>query len=95
MHETFKVEKMNRDDLFLLDVRTVEEFENGHIENSINIPVDELVDNIDKVDRNKQIIAYCISGVRSEHAKRILQMHGFTNVINGGSWQDVLSQLNR
>jgi len=71
----------------ILDVRTKGEFTTGHIRGSINIPVEILSGNINKLKgKNNPIITCCASGSRSASAKGILSSHGFTNVHNGGSW---------
>lgn len=69
------------EDFILLDVRTPFEFSNGHIKNAINIPVDELRNNMDKLDKTKEIIIYCAVGLRGHIASRILSQNGF-NVKN-------------
>ncbi|MEZ0537206.1 FAD-dependent oxidoreductase [Caldicellulosiruptoraceae bacterium PP1] len=61
----------------IIDVRTPEEYEFGHIEGAINIPVDELRKRIDEVPKGKKIIAYCGVGFRSYHACLILKSKGF------------------
>ncbi len=70
----------------ILDVRTKGEFQSGHLQKSINIPVDNLLQNIKKLDKNKAIITCCASGMRSASAMRILKSNGFEQVYNGGSW---------
>jgi phage shock protein E len=71
----------------IIDVRTRQEFSDGHIKGSVNIPVDQLANQIEKLkDKNKTIITCCASGMRSASAKMILKRKGFTNVHNGGSW---------
>ena len=71
----------------ILDVRTKGEFAGGHIRGSINIPVEKLAGNINKLKgKSNPIITCCASGSRSASAKGILTSHGFTNVHNGGSW---------
>jgi phage shock protein E len=70
----------------ILDVRTKGEFQSGHIKNSINIPIDNLPQNIKKLNKNKPIITCCASGARSASARRILKSNGFEQVYNGGSW---------
>jgi phage shock protein E len=70
----------------ILDVRTKAEFQSGHLRNSINIPVDNLQQNIKKLNRNKSIITCCASGSRSAAARRLLKSNGFEQVYNGGSW---------
>jgi NADPH-dependent 2,4-dienoyl-CoA reductase/sulfur reductase-like enzyme/rhodanese-related sulfurtransferase len=66
---------------FLLDVRTNGEYSRGHIGNSINIPVDELRDNINKLDKSNNIYLYCQIGLRGYIAEQILKQKGF-NVQN-------------
>ncbi|MGA9046976.1 rhodanese-like domain-containing protein [Sulfuricurvum sp.] len=63
----------------LLDVRTPEEFAEGHIEGAILIPVQVLTENLSKLQRAKggKIIVYCHSGNRSVAASRILVQNGF------------------
>jgi len=73
----------------ILDVRTKSEYQSGHLRNSINIPVDNLQQNIKKLDKNKPIITCCASGARSAFARRMLKSNGFEQVYNGGSWQSL------
>jgi rhodanese-related sulfurtransferase len=70
----------------LLDVRTEEEYERGHVEGSVNIPLHELSDNLSKLKKDKTIIAICESGIRSRDAAGLLASKGFDSVYNGGSW---------
>lgn len=71
----------------ILDVRSKGEFAGGHIKNSLNIPVDQLTNNLSKLkDKDRCIICCCASGMRSGNAKRILEGKGYTAVFNGGSW---------
>lgn len=61
----------------LLDTRTAEEFAQGHFPGAMNIPVDELRENLQKLDKSKHIYVNCRSGVRSYIACRILAQNGF------------------
>lgn len=71
----------------ILDVRTTGEFAGGHIRGSINIPVERLAGNLNKLKgKSKPVITCCASGARSASAKGILTSNGFTNVHNGGAW---------
>lgn len=63
--------------IVLLDVRTKQEYAFGAIPGSINIPLDELRENIDKLDPEKKIYVNCYSGLRSYIACRILTGKGF------------------
>jgi phage shock protein E len=70
----------------IVDVRTKSEYQSGHIRNSINIPVDNLPQNLKKLNKSKAIITCCASGSRSASARRILKSNGFEQVYNGGAW---------
>lgn len=61
----------------LLDVRTTAEYSRGHIEGFTNIPVDELRDRLDELERGKPVYVICQSGLRSYIASRILEGNGF------------------
>lgn len=79
----------------ILDVRTKEEYSRGHIQGSINISVDALGNNLNKLkDKNKAIITCCASGMRSGSAKNLLQSKGYTQVYNGGGWASLKSKIN-
>lgn len=74
---------------FLVDVRTAGEFAEGHVKGSVNIPLDKVQAQFAKFKNRKNIIVFCRSGARSSQAKNILQQNGFTNVVNGGRWNNV------
>ena len=80
----------------ILDVRSHGEFATGHIEGSINIPVNKLPENLNKLkSKSKPVITCCASGLRSASAKAILESKGYVKVINGGSWQRLERKLNK
>lgn len=62
----------------LVDVRTPEEFAQGHARGAINIPVQELGARLGELSRVKRVVVYCRSGARSATAARLLRMAGFT-----------------
>jgi CoA-disulfide reductase len=66
-----------KENTILLDVRSEIEFSNGHMEGAVNIPVDNLRERIEELDKNKEIIAYCQVGLRGHVATRILCQHGY------------------
>jgi len=77
----------NDDNVSLLDVRTIEEYKEGHLRDARLIPRQTLSSNLHmlKADKNKKIIVYCRSGNRSVSASRILESHGFTPLnVKGG-----------
>lgn len=61
----------------LLDARTVGEYRRGHIDGFLNIPVDDLRERLNELDRSKPIYVICQSGLRSYIASRILEGNGF------------------
>jgi phage shock protein E len=72
----------------LIDVRSPEEFEAGHIKNAKNIPVDKIAEDIKYFvpDKEKTIVLYCRSGRRSAIAEKTLKDLGYKNVINAGTY---------
>jgi len=71
-------ENLNNDNVLFLDVRTNNEYNKlGSIENSLNIPVDELRERIVEIDKNKKIFVFCHSGLRSYIAYKILVSKGY------------------
>ena len=66
----------------LLDVRSAEEYQEGHIKGAVNISHSTLADNLAKLAKNKDtmVIVYCRSGRRAGIAEGILRDNGFTNV---------------
>jgi phage shock protein E len=78
--------KLVADGALLLDVRTVEEFNERHVEGAKNIPVGELEKRLAEVgDKNRTVVVYCRSGRRSETAKGVLLKAGWKRVENVGS----------
>ena len=77
------VEKL--DNPYVLDARSTKEYEKGYFKGAINIPLDELRENISKLDKSKEIYVYCKTGVRSYIACRILMQNGFKvkNIMGG------------
>ncbi len=77
-----KMLQMDRETLFLLDVRTPEEFALGTIEGAVNIPMYELRKRLSEVPKNKTVIVFCGVGFRAYVCERILKQNGFTDVYN-------------
>jgi rhodanese-related sulfurtransferase len=80
--------------LIILDVRNEGEYDSGHLNNSILIPLGELVNQLDEIVQynNTEIIVHCLSGTRSASASEILASNGFSKIYNmlGGisAWTD-------
>lgn len=77
----------------IVDVRTPEEFKVGHIKGSINIPVDKIAGQAEKLKKQgKAVITCCRSGARSGMAKEILNKKG-VEAYNGGPWNELRNSL--
>lgn len=73
---------MNEPDILILDVRTPDEFRDGHIKGAVNIPHSVLAFRLEQIKKytDKKILVYCQSGGRSPIAVRILEQNGFKNL---------------
>lgn len=73
----------------IIDVRSPEEYKQGHIEGSKNIPLNEITQNIVAIKKwNKPVVTVCRSGNRSAAAADILHASGI-EVYNGGAWDQL------
>lgn len=82
------VESLPRDgSVTLLDVRTPIEVSRGKIEGFVNIPVDELRENVDKISKVKPVYVHCHSGLRSYIACSMLSGYGFDCYNLAGGWR--------
>lgn len=73
-----EIDSLPRDgSVTLLDTRTREEYDNGHVEGFLNIPVDELRERLGELEAGKPVYVICQSGLRSYLACRILAQNGF------------------
>ncbi|MCR5835389.1 MAG: FAD-dependent oxidoreductase [Lachnospiraceae bacterium] len=77
----FYWEDINRltgdDSVTILDARTSEEYDSGHVEGALHIPVDDLRERKEEIDKSKPLYVYCQSGLRSYIACRILAQEGY------------------
>jgi rhodanese-related sulfurtransferase len=80
-----------RDSFKFLDVRQPKEYEQGHLAGALLMPVREVTTRLAELDREKPLLVYCHSGVRSKAACQLLLAEGFREVYNmsGGivAWQ--------
>jgi rhodanese-related sulfurtransferase len=73
----------------VLDVRTPAEYKDGHVKGSINLPLQTLGSQMNKLKKDQVIVTCCRSGSRSGMARRQLLAAGFTQVHNGGPWNSI------
>lgn len=88
--ELIETNKSNPD-FIILDVRTPEEYSQGHLENAVNLDVksDSFSEKITKLDKEKTYIIHCRSGSRSKEAVKIMEETGFTQIYEiGGGYAD-------
>ena len=78
-------DKKEKENYLIIDVRSPEEYAEGHINFAINMPLDTFKDHLSEISdwKDKNIIVYCNSGKMSEEAADILISNGFTKVYNG------------
>ncbi|MEH7459711.1 rhodanese-like domain-containing protein [Bacillus sp. JJ1127] len=65
-----------------IDVRTPSEFRGNHIQGFRNIPLNELMQKVNHLDKNKEVIVICQSGMRSKQAVKMLKKLGFQHITN-------------
>ena len=85
-------DKLNSEEKpYILDVRTDEEYERGHIKNVVHISLDSLRENLEKIDKSKEIYVHCFTGLRSYIACMILKQNGYNvkNIIGGQYFMEV------
>lgn len=77
-------------DIIILDVRSQEEYDSGHIEGAILIPDGQISEDAESVltDKDAKILVYCRSGRRSESASKTLVELGYSNVYDFGGIND-------
>lgn len=73
-------DKMDRDNVLLIDVRQPSEFRGGHIPGAINIPLRELTQNLDQIPRTRPVVLYCSTGYRTGIGVTTLRLIGYDNV---------------
>ncbi|MDD0819276.1 sulfurtransferase [Bacillus sp. MB353a] len=65
-----------------IDVRTVGEYRGNHMKAFQNIPLNDLASKTNRLDKNREVIVICQSGMRSKQAAKMLKKLGFQHVIN-------------
>jgi phage shock protein E len=76
----------------LIDVRTPEEFNESHIQDALNLPLDSIKEGAEPdASKDEQIYLYCRSGNRSAEAKQILARAGYSNIVDLGGMNEVVA----
>lgn len=94
--KTKVAEKIDLNNVIIIDVRSEAEFNSGHVKNAIHIPFQEISSKIESItkDKSKRILLYCASGGRSGMALRSLKEMGYSNATNEGGLSDIKAKLN-
>jgi phage shock protein E len=81
----------------VIDVRTVQEWDDGHLESAVLVPYDQIGEKIGTVvkDKSQKIYLYCRTGHRASIAKKALEKLGYKDIINLGSLEDAAKTLKR
>lgn len=80
-----EVEPRLAEGAFLLDVRTVGEFHRGHLDGAVNIPIDDMRSRLSELPADREIVVYCLTGIRSYFISRLLKQHGYRALnLSGG-----------
>lgn len=81
----------------LVDVRSAAETAGGMLPGALNVPHTRIQEYLYEFgpDKNRTIVLYCRSGRRSELARSELEVLGYTNVLNGGSYPELVAEMKR
>ena len=74
--------RIEQEQLFLLDVREPNEFQYGHITNSVLIPLNQIPNRLNELTPQQEIVVICHHGMRSQQAANYLAQSGFKNISN-------------
>lgn len=78
-------EKINSGQATIVDVRTPGEFQGGHVQGSVNIPLNEVTSRLEEFEKMESVVLCCASGCRSGQATDFLKDQGI-DAVNGGGW---------
>ena len=79
-----ELKQFQKEGAIIIDVRSPQEYKEGHIDGAISIPEYEMKKEAEKrlMDKNKNIVVYCSSGGRSKKAQKLLKKLGYSHVYN-------------
>lgn len=82
--DIYQLKQMQIEGAIVIDIRSPQEFKEGHIDGAINIPEYEIYRTVERIvtNKNSTIIVYCDTGIRSTNALKRLQRMGYHNVYN-------------
>ena len=92
-----QINNLQKDSFIVIDVRTIDEYEDGHIESATHIPVENISKTLDKIPQDKKILLYCRSGTRSQNATEYLKNNHYQAFNLGSFFQlsdNIIKKLN-
>ncbi|MCQ4296647.1 rhodanese-like domain-containing protein [Pseudomonas stutzeri] len=97
INQAAALEMLKRPGTVLIDVRTVEEFADGALPGAVRIETPDLAEQIHQLvpDKDTPVVLYCRSGRRSSAAQDVLGKLGYSQVINAGAYDDLVTTLPR
>ncbi len=91
-----KIKEALKKGAVVIDVRTPQEYDMGHIPEAIHIPVDRIRIQAPRIKAmNRPVVLCCNSGTRSGKAQNFLKSEGVKEVYNGGNWEQLLKLIQR
>ena len=91
-----KIKEALKKGAVVIDVRTPQEYDMGHIPEAIHIPVDRIRIQAPRIKAmNRPVVLCCNSGTRSGKALSFLKSEGVKEVYNGGNWEQLLKLIQR
>jgi glyoxylase-like metal-dependent hydrolase (beta-lactamase superfamily II)/rhodanese-related sulfurtransferase len=80
--EEFALDAKHNPNAMIIDVRKPSEFKDGHVKKAKNIPLDQLLNHVEDLDKNAECLIHCAGGYRSMMAASLFKKHGFKNIKN-------------
>lgn len=87
------IDVLQMQDAVIVDVRKLDQYNEGHIPNSVHIPLDSVEMSLDQFRQYSNIVLVCNTGNTAGKAKKILNDNGFNNVYNGRGWAQLNDSL--
>lgn len=87
---TAKLPQLRQAGAAFVDVRSSQEFAQGHAPGTVNIPLQQLGGRLAEIPRSAPVVVCCASGTRSGMARMLLKKNGFNAVYNAGPWTKLI-----
>ena len=94
--DLIKAREAVKNGAIIVDVRTPKEFKRKHISGAINVPIEEIMKNNIKIQKNKELVLYCQTGSRSSVSAKFLTQQGWNvyDVATQSDWEREIKSMN-